>query len=248
MISEYEQNLSITEFLYYQECPQKFRIHRILNPIPSYNAFVNSKRSSENYHLREYNQNMISGIELHQFFEDFHKNYSSEITENNPPPEIATNQVKLLYWLNQQKKYYQEGDFWKPLATEASLMTEKQRGIIDCIKISTKNDGIQIIDYKPEPHPNDQITLLFYANLVNEYRKENVEEDSYLYNVAEVGCYYYSQGREKIRKLDAKELNQFKNKLSKIQNNVLAEKFNFNKYYCLNCEYYKTCKIEELRH
>ena len=243
VVLDYELNLSKTEFLYYLECPQKFRIHRILNPIPYKTTFMNTRRKTSNYILRNYSGKNIDGIINHSFFDTFHKKYWNRITESEPPDEIASNQIKLLYWQYQQKKYFDDPEHWIPFQMELRLMTERQRGIIDCVEVCSDKNGLRIIDYKSKPHSTDKQALLFYANLLNEYRIENWDYDNLLYNSAEMSCYYYVSGEERIYTLREQDLVVFKELLSNIFDEISNEEFTF-KTTCFNCDYLDICQIQ----
>ncbi|MGC9780055.1 MAG: PD-(D/E)XK nuclease family protein [Candidatus Heimdallarchaeota archaeon] len=249
MVLEYELNLSATEFLYFLDCPQKFRLYRILNPLPNKDDFMNSRRSLSSYEMRGYQGKKDDGIKYHHFFEKFHKKYAKVIHQTVPPEEISEDSIKLLYWINQQEKYIAAKDdcYWYPVEREVRLMTEKKRGQIDCIEFCEDKFGLRLIDYKPNPEPNDQLLLLFYATLYNEYQLENPNKDGLNYEVLEVGCYYYEMGIKEI--FDLIEVNKktfdsfFKEILEKIANN----KFFIKKSSCWNCNYKYACNIEQRR-
>ena len=247
VVLDYELNLSKTEYLYYLECPQKFRLHRILNPIPSKTTFMNTKRSSSNYVLRGYQDENLDGIISHSFFETFHRKYYDKITEQNPPEEIANHRIKSPYWDHQQKKYFEDTDHWAPVHTELRLMTERQRGIIDCVEFSNTKKGFKLIDYKPEPSPNDKQSLIFYLNLCNEFRKENKDDDRLLYDIVEIGCYYYQTGEERIFDIQEEELNLFEERMKQIILEIKQENLPLNRDSCVNCNLKMVCKIEESR-
>ncbi len=138
---EYELNLSATEFIYFLDCSQKFRLYRIINPLPYKSDFMNSRRSIASYKKRGYKGKKYDGIKYHHFFETFHREYTKVITHPIPPEEIQSDNIKLLYWVNQQEKYFEtkEDYYWHPFEREVRLMTEKQRGKIDCIEfVKTK--------------------------------------------------------------------------------------------------------------
>ena len=248
-VIDYEKNLSATEFLYFLECPQKFRIYRLLNPIPFQSAFMSGKRSHESYQLRGYKGSKWNGLELHIFFEKFHRLYYSEIANEKPPEEIQTDDIKLLYWIIQQEKYLKEKDesFWFPYATEIQLMTEKQRGVIDCLEHIKNKKGLRIIDYKSKPSVFDKQLLLFYANLIIEYRLENWDEDQIIFDIEEVGCYYYELGIEKIYEIKNSDIQIFQVLLREICEKITNLELHFEKKSCIGCEYYDICKIEQKR-
>lgn len=247
VVLDYEINLSKTEYLYYLECPQKFRLHRILNPIPYKTTFMNTKRSTSNYVLRNCSEDDLNGIIKHSFFETFHKKYWNRITEPEPPKEIASNQIKLLFWLYQQRKYFEDTDYWIPVQTELRLMTERQRGIIDCVELCKNKIGLRIIDYKSEPHQSDKLALVFYANLLNAFRAENKEYDEFLYDVVEIGCYYYESGIMMMFELKVDELFSFQESYQQILSEISQEKFPLIETSCWNCRLTDVCKIEKRR-
>jgi len=205
-----------------------------------------SGRTLAHYKKRGYKGKKNKGIEYHHFFETFHKKYAKIITNPKPPEEIQEDNVKLLYWVIQQEKYLEtkESCNWYPFGREVRLMTEKQRGKIDCIELCEEKTGLRLIDYKPTPKPNDHLTLLFYACLLNEYRLENTEEERFDYEVLEIGCYYYEMGVKKI--FDLKEVNRlaFEKILKNTQEKILNNEFFLNKSSCWNCKFKSICKIE----
>ncbi|MFW9923217.1 MAG: PD-(D/E)XK nuclease family protein [Candidatus Thorarchaeota archaeon] len=242
VVHEYELNLSKTEYLYYLQCPRKFHIHRILNPLSDKMAFLNSKRTTSSYFLRNYDEKKIRGIIDHSFFETFHRRYYDKITDPEPPEEIASNQIKLLFWKYQQKKYLANPDYWIPYKTELRLMTEKQRGIIDSLELCSDGKGLRIIDYKSKPHKNDKLSLIFYANLFNAFRIENKEIDLLSFRIKEIGCYYYEISEEIIYNMKQIELIQFQDSLNKILLNISKEKFPSDSK-CIRCKYFDICII-----
>ncbi len=243
---EYELNLSATEFLYFLNCSQKFRLYRILNPLPYKSDFMNSRRSITSYEKRGYKGKKYDGIKYHHFFETFHREYAKVITNPIPPEEIQSDNIKLLYWVNQQEKYYEtrEDCYWYPFEREVRLMTEKQRGKIDCIELCEDKNGLRLIDYKPTPEPNDYLTLLFYAKLLNEYRLENTEDERFDYEVLEVGCYYYEMGVKKVYNLTEENRLTFEWILTNTQEKISKKEFFLNKSSCWNCNFKTICKIE----
>ncbi len=247
VVLDYEINLSKTEYLYYLECPQKFRLHRLLNPVPYKSAFMNTKRSNSSYFLRRYLNGSLDGIINHAFFETFHTEYRNRITESIPPEDIASNPIKSRYWDYQQKKYFEKAEHWAPMHTELQLMSERQRGIIDCVEVCEDKEGLRIIDYKSKPHQSDKIALVFYANLFNTFRAENKEYDEFLYDVVEIGCYYYKSGIERIFELKVDDLLFFQEDFQRILAEISQEKFPLIKTSCWNCRLTDVCKIEERR-
>ncbi len=243
---EYELNLSTTEFLYFLDCPQKFRLYRILNPLPYKSNFMNSSRSVISYKMRGYKSKKDKGIKYHHFFETFHKKYSRIITNTTPPEEIQEDNVKLLYWVIQQEKYYEKKEdyYWYPFEREVRLMTEKQRGKIDCIELCEDKNGLRVIDYKSTPELNDHLTLLFYASLLNDYRLENTDEGKFDCEVLEVGCYYYEMGVKKIYNLTEVDRLAFERILKNTQEKISNNEFFLNKSSCWNCNVKTICKIE----
>ncbi|MHA1305240.1 MAG: PD-(D/E)XK nuclease family protein [Candidatus Heimdallarchaeota archaeon] len=247
---DYELNLSATEFLYFLECPQKFRIYRMLNPIPTKDGFVNSRsRSLTSYKMRGYDKNKEKGLAYHKYFETFHKEYSLEIMNKTPPEEVTEDDVKLLFWIIEQEKYLKASDHneWFPQATEIKLMTNRQRGKIDRIEFSKDNSGLKLIDYKPVPEPNDHLLMLFYANLLKNYRIENKEVDKFVYDAVEIGCYYYSMGIERAFELTDEYMSNFVFTYTECLNKIANIEFFRNKRFCWNCQYKIICKIEIAR-
>jgi hypothetical protein len=244
---DYEINLSATEFLYFLDCPQKFRLHRILNPLPYKTDFMDSKsRTPAHYKKRGYKGKKIKGIQYHRFFETFHENYAKIITDSKPSKEIQEDNVKLLFWVSQQEKYLEAKDecYWYPFDKEIRLMTEIQRGKIDCIELCEKKNGLRIIDYKPTPEVNDKLLLLFYANLLNDYRIENPEEDRFAFEVLEVGCYYYEMGVKNIHNVTEVNRKAFEEILKNTQEKILKSEFFLDRTKCWNCGFRAICKIE----
>jgi len=246
VVKEYELNLSATEFVYFLECPQKFRLYRMLNPVPDKEDFMENRRTNSSYKLRGYKGSKDKGIGYHLFFETFHKEYAKVITEKIPPVEIQEDNVKLLYWVIQQEKYLEAKKlyYWYPFATELRLMTEKQRGIIDCLELCETKNGLRLLDYKPTPEPNDELTLLFYANLLNDYRLENVEDERFDYKVIEIGNYYYQMGVSEIYNLTEMKNSVFNKTFSNMLEEITNENFYPNKSSCWNCNFRIICKIE----
>ncbi|NHJ86898.1 MAG: PD-(D/E)XK nuclease family protein, partial [Asgard group archaeon] len=225
-------------------CSQKFRIHRILNPLPSKAAFMKKRRSRTSYFIRDFGDKNLQGIIDHTFFETFHREYWQRITEPEPPDEITSNEIKLLFWLHQQKRFETDPDYWMPFCNELRLMTKRQRGSIDCLEMCVNGEGIRLIDYKAKPHTNDRLELIFYANLFNDYRLENEENDAFVYDIIEIGCYYYELGYDIICKITEQELVNFSDELKIIFENISKEKFDFD-CYNQNCIYADICKIEK---
>jgi len=244
---DYELNLSATEFLYFLDCPQKFRLYRILNPLPNKSDFMFSRsRTLAHYKKRGYKGKKNKGIEYHHFFETFHKEYAKNITNLIPPEEIQGDNVKLLFWVIQQEKYLEakEDCYWYPFGREVRLMTEKQRGKIDCIELCEDKNGLRLIDYKPTPEPNDQLTLLFYTKLLNDYRLEDNEDERFDFEVLEVGCYYYEMGVKKVYDLTEEDRQLFERILMDTQGKISNNEFFLNKISCWNCNFKTICKIE----
>ena len=246
VVKEYELNLSATEFLYFLECPQKFRLYRMLNPVPEKEDFMGNRRTNSSYKLRGYKGSKEKGLGYHLFFETFHKEYAKVITEKIPPVEIQEDNVKLLYWVIQQEKYLEAKKlyYWYPFATEVRLMTEKHRGIIDCLELCETKSGLRLLDYKPTPEPNDELTILFYANLLNDYRLENSEEERFDYEVVELGNYYYQMGVRKIYNLSEDNNSSFESIFENILEEIAYEEFYPNTKSCWNCDFRIICKLE----
>ncbi len=244
---DFELNLSATEFLYFLDCPQKFRLYRILNPLPYKSDFIySSNRTIAHYKKRGYKGKKYDGIKYHRFFETFHKEYAGFITNQIPPIEIQEDNVMLLYWVIQQEKYFEakEECYWYPFEKEVRLMTEKQRGKIDCIELCENKNGLRVIDYKPTPDSNDNLSLLFYAKLFNDYRLEDTEEEKFDFEVLEVGCYYYEMGAKKIYDLTEENSLTFERILKNTQGKISNNEFFKNKNSCWNCGFKTICRIE----
>jgi len=250
VVMDYELNLSASEFLLFLECPQKFRLYRMLNPLPRKEVFMNSRdRTISSYKKRGYDEGLIKRLKNHKFFETFHKTYAAVINNTVPPEEIVEDNIYLLYWIEQQEKYQEVSDlcYWYPAYKEIRLMTDKMRGKIDCIELCESKEGFRLLDYKPVPNQNDNILLLFYARLFNKYVEENPNEDGFEYKVLEVGCYYYTMGLRSVTSLtdiSTKAFDKYyKNAIRKIAN----QEFYPKKQACWNCDYKYFCKIEQKR-
>ena len=241
-ILPYELNLSKTEFFYYLECPRKFRLHRLLNPVPSKSTFMSTTRATTNYFLRHYEKKSLQGILYHSFFESFHKQYWNRITEPEPPAELMNDQIKRLFWHYQQTKYFTSPDYWIPYRTEVRLMTEHQRGVIDCVELCDDKYGLRIIDYKARPSPQDRQELLFYATLMNAFQ-EDKEEDWIEYDILEVGCYYYLSGEERVYEITQEDLSSFSTFLQRIIDEISKENFSAKKSPCSDCKLKELCKL-----
>ncbi|MBY8995177.1 MAG: PD-(D/E)XK nuclease family protein [Candidatus Heimdallarchaeota archaeon] len=246
VILDYELNLSLQEYFYYKECPMKFRIHRILNPIPYQSVFQSQEYSIENYRLRGYPDHILEGIELHIFFKNFYELYYHSIVSNKIPVTLENNPKKRLFWLKQREKYEQLQDkvLWLPYARELKLMTDRQRGKIDCIEFCSEDQGLRVIDYKPHPSDTDEETLLFYSNLLFEYNLFNNIESP---EITEMGCYYYNLGKYDIQKITSEKLLHIDEKISSLIEEISKEDFSLNKTNCNFCLYPRVCKIEQLR-
>lgn len=247
-ISSNELNLSLTEFLYFQTCSQKFRIHRLLNPVPYPNNFMSSKRPLGSYFLRGYDQQTLEGLRYHAFFEQFHQKYFPIITNEEPPPEILADEVKKQFWFHEQQRYYEvDLECWFPHATEVSLMTKKQRGRIDCLVLCPEREGLKLIDYKSHPSPDDELSLIFYTQLVNNYRKEMNDMDFLDYDAIETSCYYYKSGAEKQFELRLNKIIGFNKKLEAARTQIASEEFKFQLDQCFSCQYKTICLVERKR-
>jgi len=248
VVLDYEINLSASELLLFMECPQKFRLYRILNPLPKKDTFMSSNdRTISSYELRGYDDELVKKIKYHKFFETFHKKYAKVIHNTIPPEDIAKDDICLLYWYEQQKRYFEVDDlcYWYPSSKELKLMTEKKRGKIDCLELCENKNGFRLIDYKPTPNQNDQLLLLFYANLFNEYREENPNEEEFVYDIVEVGCYYYEMGIKSAQNLKEKERQAFERIFTDIIGKIANEEFFTNESTCWNCKFKYFCKIEQ---
>lgn len=218
----------------------------MLNPVPDKEDFMENRRTNSSYKLRGYKESREKGLDYHLFFETFHKEYVKVITEKVPPVEIQEDNVKLLYWVIQQEKYLEAKKlyYWYPFETEVRLMTEKQRGIIDSLELCETKNGFRLLDYKPTPEPNDELTLLFYANLLNDYRLENVEDERFDYKVIEIGNYYYQMGVKESYNLTELNNAKFEKAFSSILEKIADENFYLEKSSCWNCSFRIICKIE----
>ncbi|MBD3190373.1 MAG: hypothetical protein GF308_07000 [Candidatus Heimdallarchaeota archaeon] len=249
-LSLFALNLCWEEFLYYQTCPQKFRIHRLLNPVPDPSTFMTTRRPLKSYALRGYSPQTLEGLEYHRFFEQFHRKYFPMITNEQPPPEILLDDVKHCYWLQQQKKYCElDAEYWFPRMTEVSLMTSHQRGRIDCLHYCPDKDGLRLTDYKPRPSPDDELSLLFYAQLVNSYRQENkyLEYEWIEMDVVEASCYYYKVGRERVVEVTEEKLTAVTQELEETLTHIADELFPFQTKRCWSCNYQPICQLEQIR-
>ncbi len=247
VVMDYELNLSASEFLLFLECPQKFRLYRMLNPLPRKEVFMTSNnRTISSYKLRGYDERLIRRIKNHKFFETFHKRYAAVINDTVPPEEIVEDNIYLLYWIEQQEKYQEVSDlcYWYPTYKELQLMTKRMRGKIDCIELCENKNGLRLIDYKSTPDQNDELLLQFYAKLFNNYKEENPYEEGFEYKVMEVGCYYYTMGVRNVTSLTDTSTRAFdiyyENAIRKIAN----QEFYTKKQACWNCNYKYFCKIE----
>ena len=243
VVEDYELNLSLKEYFYYQECPQKFRFYRILNPLPNKEVFLTDKRSIEEYRKRGYSDNEMNGIKLHQFFANFHQKYYLSIENNLVPKEFAVEHIKLLFWKYQQIRYQKSiGEFsWTPLWTELSIMSKTQRGIIDCIELTNNDEELRIIDYKKNKHKNDLESLYFYALLLEDYMNEMNCEGL---KIGEIGCYYYLNGELNVEEYDFVIKNKIIEKINCILIEIRSENFILKKANCSNCVLQIVCKIQ----
>ncbi|MGC9778131.1 MAG: PD-(D/E)XK nuclease family protein [Candidatus Heimdallarchaeota archaeon] len=246
VVEDYELNVSLQEYFYFQECPQKFRIHRILNPIPFKTNFESSVYSIDHYRLQGYSSTFLDGIELHEFFKNFHELYYQSIVEEMMPENFKKDNPRGIFWLKQREKFHQlqNKNLWFPFKTEFKIMTEKQRGIIDCIEFCMDGESLRLIDYKPKPHVNDMESILFYCNLLYEYQLTN---DLDIPEIKEAGCYYYRLGEYQLIKLTNKQYQQISEKISNVLEEIRNVNLTFNKSNCYNCQYPDVCKIEQLR-
>ncbi len=244
VVYDYELNLSLQEYFYFQECPQKFRLYRILNPLPMKNSFQTTKRTISEYILRGYNETELEGIKLHQFFATFHQLYAYCISKGIIPPEIKAKKELLNFWNYQQQRYItcRGTYYWKPLYTELALMTKKQRGIVDCLEIINENGDLRLIDYKKSQNSMDFEALQFYALLVEEFMIENNWEDLTL---KEVGCYYYSIGKLEVQPYPSGLKKVVENKIQQILQKIEAENFFLKKESCAQCQLRMICHIDQ---
>ncbi len=248
VVLDYELNLSATEFLLFSECPQKFRLYRILNPLPRKDVFLSSSnRTISSYELRRYDEDVVNKIKYHKFFETFHETYAQVIHNTIPPKEIAEDDICLLYWHEQQKKYFEVEDlyYWYPVSKELKLMTENKRGKIDCLELCENKNGLRLIDYKQTPDLINQLSLLFYASLFNEYREENPNEEEFELDILEIGCYYYEMGIKRVQNLKENKSQVFDRLFADTLGKIANEEFFINKSSCWNCNFKYFCKIEQ---
>ena len=239
VIHDNELNLSLEEFQYFQECPQKFRLYRILNPLPDKETFLKKKRPIKEYELRNFSEDEMNGIKYHHFFSTFHLNYEYSIKRNSLPPELLTKPVYSLFWKYQQQRYKEslENYSWYPLVTEFNIMNKSQRGIIDCVEFINNDEELRIIDYKKNKHKNDLESLYFYAFLLDDYL---IEMNWDGLTIKEIGCYYYLNGE-----LNIEEYNfTIKNKITKKLNEIKKENFILKKENCERCDLQIVCKIQ----
>lgn len=242
----YELNLSLQEYLYFQECPQKFRIHRLLNPVPYKMSFESHNYSLEQYRLRGYNDTFLEGIEMHEFFKNFHETYKLSIISNKFPEILSNNKAKSIYWFIQRDRFHQleNKNLWAPFKSEFKIMSEKQRGSIDCLEFCSRDENFSLLDYKRKPYTNDKELLLFYLVLLQDYIIEN---DLDIPEISLIGCYYYETGRYRTFNINEDEIQFFNKKLDKIRQDILEVNLEFKENNCINCRYTDICKIEQLR-
>ena len=246
VVMDYELNLSATEFMLFLECPQKFRIYRILNPLPDRETFLNSRRTISSYKLRGYKGKKMNAIGYHHFFEIFHRKYAKVIHQKVPPEEVCEDNIKLMYWVIQQEKYLliHEDCYWYPVDTEIRLMTDNKRGQIDCLELCEDKNGFRIIDYKSIPHQNDLLVLLFYASLFNDSRLKDEDYGKYDYDILELDCYYYEIGKHKIYNITNKNRNMFDRIFTENLEKIANQEFSLNEKICWSCDFKPICSIE----
>lgn len=246
-IRENELNLSLKEFQYYQECPQKFRLYRILNPIPTKKAFLKDRRNIEEYRHRGYLDTEIDGIELHLFFATFHQHYDISIYNNIVPSKLVENPIKLLFWKYQLKRYrkLEEKSYWSPIWKELQLMNKYQRGIIDCVEMLEGEQKLRLIDYKKKKYEKDQDALNFYALLLNHHIIEMGWDDL---EIDEIGCYYYLEGELCLEKFTKNSEKNITDKIKQVLNQIKNENFCLNKEHCNSCQFNIICNVDQNRY
>ncbi len=123
-------------------------------------------------------------------------------------------------------------------------MTEKQRGIIDCLEFTNSDEELRLIDYKKNKNETDLETLYFYAILLEEFMWEKNWEDLFL---KEVGCYYYSTGELMVEKFNIDSKNKMEEKIQDSLEEIKNGNFEFNHRSCNNCNFKIVCEIERMR-
>jgi len=247
VVQDFVLNLSLQEYLFYQECPAKFRIYRILNPLPNKPAFLNApKRSLDEYIARGYKKQELDGIKFHLFVSTFHQLYGQSIIQNTLPDELAGHHYHSLFWRYQQQRFSEsEGKYpWLPFQIEFSAMTEKQRGIIDCIEFINNDEDLRIIDYKKNEHETDVESLYFYVALLEDFFSEMNWEGL---KIKEVGCYYYNTGKLCVQTYNKNYLKKIEKKIAIIQEKIRNMNLHCNENSCLSCDFKIICKIKNIR-
>ncbi len=247
VIHDYELNLSLQEYLYFNQCPQKFRIYRILNPIPNKNAFLTApKRTTKEYEHRGYTKQELDGIRFHLFASAFHRIHYQSIHRKIFPKELGNNSYYTSFWKYQQQRFQEsEGRFsWFPFQTELSAMTEKQRGIIDCLEFINNDEEIRLIDYKKNKNRTDFESLYFYAILFDDFKFEMNWEGI---EIKEIGYYYYSSGELVVQKYNINLRGKISDKIRSIQEKIKNIEFRCVKKSCIYCNFKIICEIEKMR-
>jgi len=247
VVQDYELNLSLQEYLLYQECPAKFRIYRMLNPLPNKPAFLNApKRSLDEYIARGYKKQELDGIKFHLFASTFHQFYGRSIQQNIQPDEFIENRYYSYFWKYQRQRYLEcDGKYpWMPFQTELSAMSEKQRGIIDCLEFINNDEEIRLIDYKKNKNGTDFESLYFYANLFDDFKFEMNWEGI---EIKEIGYYYYSSGELAVQKYNINLKEKISDKIRSIQEKIKNIEFKCVKKSCINCNFKIICEIEKMR-
>ncbi|MHA1738978.1 MAG: PD-(D/E)XK nuclease family protein [Candidatus Heimdallarchaeota archaeon] len=166
--------------------------------------------------------------------------------QNKLPVELSDNRYQTLFWKYQQQRYIEcDGKYpWTPFQNEFSAMTEKQRGIIDCIEFCNNDEELRIIDYKKNEHETDMESLYFYAILLEDFLFEMNWEDLKL---KEICCYYYSIGKLDIQKYNKNKRNVIDRKINDIQDRIRNLNFHCVEESCLKCNFKIICEIEKMR-
>ncbi|MHA1187845.1 MAG: PD-(D/E)XK nuclease family protein [Candidatus Heimdallarchaeota archaeon] len=247
VVQDYELNLSLQEYLLYQECPAKFRIYRMLNPLPNKPAFLNApKRSLDEYIARGYKKQELDGIKFHLFASTFHQFYGRSIQQNIQPGEFLENRFHSYFWKYQRQRYLEcDGKYpWMPFQIEFSAMTEKQRGIIDCIEFCNNDEELLIIDYKKNEHETDIESLYFYVILLENFLFEMNWEGL---RIKEIGNYYYFTGKLETQKINSNKKEKIKRKICTIQEKIKNLELHGIEGSCAACNFKIICKIEGIR-
>ena len=242
VIQDKELNLSLEEFQLFQECPQKFRLYRILNPVPNKETFLKKKRPIQEYRLRNYSEEEMKGIKYHHFFSTFHPNYEYSIKKNSIEPKLLADPIHSLFWKYQLQRYKENiGKYpWQPLVTEFNIMIESQRGIIDSIDFINNDEELRLIDYKTEKQKGDLEALYFYAILLDDFMEEKNWDGL---EISEVGCYYYINGELSVVDYKYKMKEKLLEKILSTLEKIKEENFELKSNSCYKCDLKIICGI-----